>query len=141
MSVFASHQLPDLRGKRTRKHDARRFDGLPTCARAYQIINALAVVLHADGHDELLVLRQTQHRTGFRPCRRQKWLNRVCYKPRPPSSFAANLAQHPVEDDWIDIVHNMKRHRANRHFGDKRRTAAHAISGRQPQEERLAVKP
>jgi len=91
MSVFASHQLPDLRGERTRKHDARRFDGLPTCARAYQIINALAVILPADRHNELLVLRQTKHRAGFGPCQQQS-LNRVCDKSRPPSGFAANLA-------------------------------------------------
>ena len=41
------------------KHDARRFGGLPARARPYQVINTLAMVLHADGHDELLVLGQT----------------------------------------------------------------------------------
>jgi hypothetical protein len=58
MSVFVSDQLPDFSRQHARKHNARRFDGLPARTRAYQVINSLAMVLKTDGHDELLVFGQ-----------------------------------------------------------------------------------
>ena len=92
MLIFFRHQFSYLIRQLTRKHNARWFGGLPTRARPYQVVDALAMILHPDRHDELscagkLSIAQALERVGSDGSSIGSAMKRALFPALPPTSL------------------------------------------------------